>query len=162
MVTRVYEAQAVSKVILRAAKADTARIEIDPQSTVVEVSGNPADGAKGYHPADPFWRETPAQDWGLDFVSARHGNVLIISTKNEIHYIHHRYFLRDLRMRVPRGIEVIRQVRELTGDGEPDLSPPEREKMVWIRGGKKKSPRSAPAAGLRIIRADQLGNPSAD
>jgi hypothetical protein len=105
MVTRVYEAQDVSKVILRAAKADTASIETDPQSTVVEVSGNPAGGAKGYHPVDPFWRETPAQDWGLDFVSARHGDVLIISSKNEIHYIHHHYFLRDLRVRVPRGIE---------------------------------------------------------
>jgi hypothetical protein len=123
-ITRAYEAHGVSKVILRAALARTAIIETDPQAKSVQVSGSASGGAKGYHPMNPFWRETPAEDWGLDFVSERHGDILVISSKNEVRYIHHFYALRDLRIRIPPGIEVICQERELTGEAGPELSPP--------------------------------------
>jgi len=68
-------------------------------------------GAEGYHSPDPFWRETPAKSWGLDFVAKQYGNILVISTKNEIEYIHHHYALENLSVRVPKGIQVIRAQR---------------------------------------------------
>ncbi len=79
------------------------------------MSGLPAGGAKGYHSSDPSWRETLAAEWGLDFVSARHGEVLVISTEKEIHYIHHGYLLQSVELRVPAGVEVAGERRELTG-----------------------------------------------
>ena len=121
-VTRSFDVRGISTVVLRAANASTA--EVDRTGDRVEVSGVPEGGARGYHSPDPKWRETPASEWGLDFVAARHGDVLVISTKNEISYIHHRYVLRSLKMKVPAGVKVIRMARELTGQGEPDLSPP--------------------------------------
>lgn len=123
-ITRTFPAEGVSKVIVRAAMVDSASIRADPQVTVIEISGLPAGGAKGYHPVDPSWRETPAQEWGLDLVAAQHGNVLVVSSKNEIGFIHHQYTLRDLQIRVPPNVEVVRQARELTGKGEPDLKQP--------------------------------------
>jgi hypothetical protein len=123
-IARSIPAAGVKKVILRAGLADTAEVVAVPGGEVIEVSGVPAGGAKGYHSPDPSWRETPAAEWGLDFVSAQHGEVLVISTKNEIHYIHHGYFLQSIVLRVPAGVEVVRERRELTGDGAPDLSEP--------------------------------------
>ena len=123
-VDRSFSAAGVKRVILRGATADTAEVTAVPGAEVVEVSGVLAGGAKGYHSPDPSWRETPAAEWGLDFVSARHGEVLVISTKNEIHYIHHAYFLQSVVLRVPAGVEVVRQRRELTGEGAPDLREP--------------------------------------
>jgi hypothetical protein len=127
-VSRSLPAAGVKRVILRAGAADTAEVTAVPGSEIIEVSGAPTGGAKGYHAPDPNWRETPAAAWGLDFASARHGNVLVISTKNEIHYIHHGYFLRLIVLRVPAGVEVVRQRRELTGDGAPDLRGPGKVK----------------------------------
>jgi hypothetical protein len=123
-VTREFSAEGISKVIIRAALIDAATVSTDPQATMIEVCGLPAGGAKGYHSRDLFWRETPAQQWGLDFVGARHGNVLVISSVQEIRFIHHSYALTDLQIRVPPNVEVVRQTRKRTGDGEPDLSPP--------------------------------------
>lgn len=111
-----------STVVLRAANASSTVVEQGGER--IEVFGLPEGGARGYHSPDPGWRETPADEWGLDFVAARHGNVLVISTRNEVHYLHHRYALESLRIRVPAGVTVIRMARELTGKGDPDLSPP--------------------------------------
>jgi hypothetical protein len=121
-ITRSFPTAGVKKVLLRAAEADKATVSIDPKATVIEVSGVPVGGAKGYHPSDPNWQETPAAEWGLDFVSAKHSATLVISTTQEIHYIHHTYFLQSLTLRVPPGVEVVREARELTGDGEPHLA----------------------------------------
>jgi hypothetical protein len=123
-VVREFSADGVSKLIVRAALVDAATVITDPQATMIEVCGVPTGGAKGYHSSNPFWRETPAQQWGLDFVNAHHGNVLVVSSVNEIRFIHHAYVLTDLSIRVPPNVEVIRQTRKRTGDGEPDLSPP--------------------------------------
>ena len=69
----------------------------------------------------PNWRETPAADYGLDFVSKRRGAVLIVSTKNEMRYIHRHYAFASVAVRVAPGVEVVRERRELTGNGAPDL-----------------------------------------
>ena len=90
-VSRSFSTAGVKKVILRAAAANTSDVTTDPATDSVEISGVTAGGAEGYHPGNPFWRETPAAKWGLDFVSARFGDVLLICTKNEIEYIHHHY-----------------------------------------------------------------------
>jgi hypothetical protein len=123
-ISRSFPAAGIKKIILRAAEAETSAVTNDPATAAVEVSGLPAGGAEGYHSPDPNWRETPAAEWGLDFVSARHGEVLVISTKNEIHHIHYGYFLKSVALRVPPGVEVVPEPRELTGYGGPDLEAP--------------------------------------
>lgn len=90
----------------------------------IRVCGVPNGGAMGYHPSDPNWRETPADEWGLGFKEKRFGGVLVVSSYNEIEYIHHYYYFDKLRIERPEGVEITLKGRELTGDGEADLSPP--------------------------------------
>lgn len=123
-ISRSFSSEGIKKVILRAAQAATSEVVSDPAATEIMVMGVSVGGAQGYHSPDFFWRETPASEWGLDFVSARHGDVLVISTKNEIHYIHHLYLLQSVVLTVPAGVEVVRQAKKLTGDGAPDLEVP--------------------------------------
>jgi hypothetical protein len=123
-ISRSFAATGVKKVVLRGGTADAAELATVPDAEVVKVSGAPVGGARGYHSPDPNWRETPAAEWGLDFVSARYGEVLVISTKNEIRYIHHGYVLESVTLTVPAGVEVVRERRELNGDGEADLREP--------------------------------------
>lgn len=122
-VTRQLSPSGVKTVVFRASNAPTAKILISKVHQI-QISGVPAGGAKGYHSPDPFWRETPAKDWGLDFVAKRYGDVLVVSTTNEILYIHHHYVLTNLSIQVPSGIKVIKEERELNGAPEPDLKPP--------------------------------------
>ncbi len=119
----VFDAAGVTRVVLRAAAADAALAEPGAPDRV-EVAGTPTGGAAGYHPADPAWRETPAEAWGLGFVARRFGPVLVVSTRNEIAFIHHHYTLAAIRLRLPPGTALVRQPRTLSGDGQPDLSPP--------------------------------------
>jgi hypothetical protein len=95
---------------------------VDGDSIV--VSGQPRGGAAGYHPADPTWRETAAQDWGLDFRSKVVGSTLVLSSWNEIRYIHHGYYLDNLAITLPKDVEVVLEARQLSGDGRPDLRDP--------------------------------------
>jgi hypothetical protein len=118
--TRSFPAAGVTRLILRASAAQAARVTT-LAATSIDVSGVPTGGAPGYHPSDPSWREKSPQEWGFDFVSVRRGHDLIVSTKNEIEYIHHGYTLEDLTVAVPPGIEVVREPRTLTGSGAPDL-----------------------------------------
>lgn len=120
-ISRSFPAEGITKVVVRAAEVESATFTNDLPS-VVEISGLPSGTARGYHASNPNWRETPAERWGFDFVAKRRGSVLVISSKNEIGYIHHHYVLAELRVRVPPGVEVIRQARRLSGSGEPDLS----------------------------------------
>ncbi len=113
----------VKKVILRAEQAENAKVSIEAIREI-RVTGLPSGGAKGYHTSDPFWRETPPQEQGLDFVGKRFGDVLVISTKSEIFYIHHHYALQDLNIRVPKGVVVVKEKRTLNGEIVPDLSKP--------------------------------------
>ena len=122
-VSRTFDAPGITAVVLRAANASDALVR-ESSTAAVQVAGTARGGARGYHAPDPSWRETPASRWGLDFVSKQYGSVLVVSTKNEIHYIHHSYYFDSLEIAVPAGVEVKRSNRELTGSGDPDLSPP--------------------------------------
>jgi hypothetical protein len=123
-VVRGFSSAGVKRVVIRAAEIETAEIQTDAGATGIEISGEPIGGAAGYHSPDPNWKETPARDWGLDFVAEAHGPLLVISSKNEIQYIHHGYRLREIKIRLPAGCEVVREKRELTGDGSPNLAIP--------------------------------------
>ncbi len=123
-VSQTFPAKGVTKIILRAAGADSAILTSDAPAGTVEVSGIPTGGAQGYHSPDPKWRETPPERWPFSFVVQRFGPVLVVSTKGEISYIHHHYVMSDLRLRVPSGVEVVRQQRQLSGSGEADLRAP--------------------------------------
>ncbi len=122
--TRSFDAAGVTRVMLRAASADGSTIDVVSGTHVVTVSGKATGGAEGYHPADPRWRETAAADWGLDFAAKRFGSTLVISTRNEIGYIDHHYVIAAIGVRLPPSIELVKQVRILSGNGEADFAPP--------------------------------------
>lgn len=122
-VIRSFPTAGVRTVVLRAAMAPTAEVVHDA-SDQIQISGLPEGGAEGYHSPEPFWRPTSAKDWGLDFVARQYGSVLVISTQNEIGYIHHQYQLGKLSLRVPKGVQVTQEEREPTGDGTPSLAEP--------------------------------------
>jgi len=122
-ISRSFPLQPGDRVILRAAAADQATIVVRPGDHVT-LYGTPTGGAPGYHSSDPNWKETPAAEWGLDFVAERHGPVVVISTKNEIAFIHHYYALRDIAVEIPAEIELVRENRKLNGNGAPDLQSP--------------------------------------
>lgn len=122
-VEKAFAAEGVSRVIFRAALAREARV-VTAEGKDIKVTGIPRGGAAGYHPQDPKWRETPASEWGLDFRAKAFEKTLVISTVNEIRYIHHGYQLEQLVITVPAGVEVVREARHLSGDGAPDLGEP--------------------------------------
>ena len=119
-----YESAGITRVILRAAAADAAKTEQAARAEPIAITGQATGGAEGYHAADPKWRETSAADWGLGFVALRSGTTVVISSKNEIDYIHHHYLIADIVLRLPPSIELVRHTRTLSGSGEADLSPP--------------------------------------
>jgi hypothetical protein len=123
-VSQSFPAKGVTKIILRAAGADSAAVASNAPVDTVEVFGIPTGGAQGYHSPDPKWRETPPERWPFSFVVQRFGAVLVVSTKGEINYIHHHYVMSDVRLRVPPDVEVVREQRQLTGSGEADLKAP--------------------------------------
>ena len=60
----------------------------------------------------------------MGFVSNQFGPVLVISSKNEIGYIHHYYTIEELTVQLPEGVQLIREPRELSETGEPNLRRP--------------------------------------
>jgi hypothetical protein len=122
-VSRTFPAAGIKTVILRAADAARATVHHSDRDTI-EVSGKMRGGAGGYHSPDPKWRETPVTEWGLDFEGKLFGDVLVLSSKNEMAFVHHAYDLHSLVVSVPTGVQVVPVPRELSGDGAPDLSPP--------------------------------------
>ena len=118
---RSFPAAGITTLVLRAEGAHKAMVETGAGGSAIEVSGIPTGGAAGYHSPDPKWRETPPAEWGLDFVSVQRGPILVVSTKNEMRYIHHHYAFASVTVRVPPGVEVVKEQRTLTGDGAPDL-----------------------------------------
>jgi hypothetical protein len=123
-VTRSFAVGGVDTVVLRAEAAQQAEVATVPGRRAITVSGVPAGDAKGYHPADPNWRETPASQWGFDFQAKAFGPTLVISSSAEIRYIHHYYHLESIRNAVPPGVKVVKENRTLTGEGTADLSRP--------------------------------------
>ena len=130
-ISRSFPAAGIGTVILRAANAEQAKVGTSKTATVI-VSGVPEGGAKGYHPADPNWKETPPEEWGLDFKSKRHGNSLVISTQNEMAYIHHHYDLCDIEIAVPAGVTIAKETRQLSEQGGPDLAPPKGHEVSRV------------------------------
>lgn len=122
-ITRAFAATSIKKVVIRAANVKSATVHHDGGEQI-QITGLPTGDAQGYHSSDPFWRETPAKNWGLEFVAKRYDDVLVISTKREIEYIHHYYVLDNLSIRVPKGVVVVKEERKLSGDGAPDLRKP--------------------------------------
>ena len=88
---------------MRAEAAEKATVKTVPGREVITVTGIPAGDARGYHPADPKWRETPAALWALDFAARQYGPTLVISSIAEVRYIHHDYHLEDIEIEVPPG-----------------------------------------------------------
>ena len=118
---RSFPAAGITTLVLRAEGANKVMVETGARGSAIEVSGIPTGGAAGYRSPDPKWRETPAAERGLDFVSVQRGPRLVVSTKNEMRYIHHHYAFASVTVRVPPGVEVVKEQRTLTGDGAPDL-----------------------------------------
>lgn len=125
---RSYPARGIEAVVLRAEGAEQAKVRTIPGRGVITVTGRTAGDARGYHAADPNWKETPAALWGLDFAAKSYGPTLVISSVSEIRYIHHDYHIEDIEIEVPPGIAVIKEKRELKGESPPDLSEPGRKK----------------------------------
>ena len=111
----------VASVVIRAGEAALAKVVEDREKRTVEVTAVPEGGAAGYHSPEPDWKETPASDSGLGFVGRQWGRRLVISSKSEIRFIHHSYFLKAIEVRVPVGVKVLLEAREVSGDGAPDL-----------------------------------------
>lgn len=75
-----FPAEGIDRVILRAANAETAVVvNSEDDRLQITLSGKASGGTLGYHPADPKWKETPASQWGMQFVSKRVGSTLIVS-----------------------------------------------------------------------------------
>jgi hypothetical protein len=124
-ISSTFPAAGVERVVLRASSASAAKIERLAKGTAtVTVTGKATGGAEGYYPSDPDWEETPASEWGMGFVSNQFGPVLVISSKNEIGYIHHYYTIEELTVQLPEGVQLIREPRELSETGEPNLRRP--------------------------------------
>jgi len=124
-ISRTFPASGISRVILRASEAQAATLkQTETRPPSVTISGKCEGGAKGYQSPDPNWRETPAEKWGLDFVAKQFGPTLVVSSKNEIGYIHHHYALEQIHLELPKGVLLVREPRELTGDGTANLSSP--------------------------------------
>ena len=114
-----FPAAGVARVELRASDATAARIEKTAGATEIQVTGTADGGAKT---TEPGQKEISAESWGLAFASKRYGDKLVISTKNEVSDIRHRYTVKDLVITVPEGVEVELITRSLTGSGAPDLT----------------------------------------
>lgn len=119
-IERTFPAAGVKRVELRASAATATNVR-EVAGRDIQVSGTAEGGTKGYHPGGDGQREVPPGKWGFDFVSRRYGEVLVISTKNEVSDIHHRYIIKDLEIAVPEGVDVQLITRELSGNGAPDL-----------------------------------------
>ena len=123
-ISQEFEADQITQVIIRAGSITDGTVVKRSKSPMVKILGIPSGGTKGYHPSDKNWKETPAKDWGLSFEAKRFGSILVISSKNEIAYIHHHYWLANIEIEVPAEVQVILSPRKLNGKGEPDLSEP--------------------------------------
>jgi len=119
-----FELRNAKTVLLRARNAERAKIIVGPTDSILKVCGIASGGARGYHSPDPNWRETPANEWGLAFKAQRYGDTLVISSSNEIEYLHHLYYFDELKIIVPEKVIVKLENRTLSGDGRADLSEP--------------------------------------
>jgi hypothetical protein len=123
LVSQAFNAEGIQRVILRSAHASRAKA-VTANTMQITVAGRAEGGAQGYHSPDPNWKETPASQWGMKFVAKRFGSVLVVSSENEIGYIHHQYAIDAVTVTLPKGARLVRETRALTGSGDPDLRDP--------------------------------------
>ncbi len=114
----------IKKVVFRAEQASKAEIIENNLTNTITICGWPNGGAKGYHPSDQNWKETPPSRWGLKFKGKRFGNILVISSVNEIQYIHHYYYFDKLLIRKPGKLVIQLENRNLNGNGKENLGRP--------------------------------------
>ena len=60
----------------------------------------------------------------MEFVTRQFGSSLVISAKGEISYIHHHYYLSNIRITTPSDVTVIREKLKIDGSGRPNLNRP--------------------------------------
>jgi hypothetical protein len=123
LVSQTFNAEGIQRVILRSAHAERAKV-VAANTMQITVAGRAQGGAEGYHSPDPNWKEVPASEWGMKFVAKRFGPVLVVSSENEIGYIHHQYAVEAVTVTLPKNVQLIREKRALTGSGDPDLRDP--------------------------------------
>jgi hypothetical protein len=116
----------VRTIELRAGQAKTATISHKGERGKLVLRGRLEGGAEGYHPAPDLyekpWKETPPTKWGLGFEARRFGPRLVVSSRNEIVYIHHHYMISEIEVIAPPEVRVKLVDRELDGEGASDLS----------------------------------------
>jgi hypothetical protein len=113
----------IDKVVLRAEMANEIAIKYQ-DGQPLKICGTPAGGVEGYHSPDLDWKETCAEEWGLDFKAKKYDKTLVISTFNELMHIHHYYYLENIIIIAPEKIKIEKLKRILNSDGEADLSKP--------------------------------------
>ncbi|HEY9106525.1 MAG TPA: hypothetical protein VIN58_07580 [Roseateles sp.] len=118
-----FDAKGIKRVVLRSANAKKALVEVSEVKRVT-ITGRAEGGAQGYHSPDLNWKETPAADWGMKFVAKWFGTDMVVSSQNEIGYIHHVYTVDGITITLPEGVQLVREDRVLSGSGEPDLRAP--------------------------------------
>ena len=106
--TWTFPVDGISKLRLRASRATNAVIRESPKP-VITVSGRPTLAANSYHSPDPAGKETPAHEWPFEITASREGRTLILTTRGETTFRHHRYFLNALEIETPPGVEVVRE-----------------------------------------------------
>ena len=110
VLSRTFPAQGVTKVIVRSAYADSARVSHSGDK--VSITGVRTGGADVFGP-DGQRREIPPEGWGFDFIPTRDGTVLTIASTGEIDHLHHRYVLLGIRITAPPGVEVVTEKQSL-------------------------------------------------
>ena len=126
-VRRNFDGTNISRVILRAsAAADAGEVNLPPSSPAVRILG--VSCVRVGERAEPLYLSPDASSSRPrpDFVARQFGDTLVISTTNEIRYSDRDYYMDPIHLWIslPTNIHVIRQVRRLSSDGSPDLSPP--------------------------------------
>jgi len=127
-VRRSFDGSNISRVILRASAAASAgEVNLPPSSPAVQIIGVPC--VRVGERTEPLYRSPDASSSRPhpDFVARKFGDTLVISTTNEIRYADRDYYMDPIHLWIslPMNIRVIREVRPLTSDGSPDLSPPD-------------------------------------
>lgn len=94
-------------VVVRASRARGAAIRRDGKSGRVTVEARTALLATTYHTGTATERLTPSKQWPFAFREERDGATLRLIADGEQRVDGHSYALRDLRVTVPAGVEVV-------------------------------------------------------
>ena len=119
-----FDASGFKTVVVRGFRAPAANTSRTAPGDAIRLCATPKGRAGAYHSRDRNWRETPPEEWGLAFVAKPFGELLLISSKNEIDYVHHLYYLDEIIIELPEALRLRLEGKRLNGNGAPDLSEP--------------------------------------